>query len=261
VAAMWFKERININANEFHWLFGRSYSNAWAILGKVRTVQKHNLPEAMLNLPSALFMDSFCKRSKETPRRGHPQSEEGDCVNAEASKQNSGPRAGEKQADSSPNVVPNEADLTDAQKNIYQHILEEPVSADLLCHVTGVSGGEISVTLIELLLGGFIKEYFGNRFARVPKPVIRPSDCGKDEQNAVKVHAEFLRWTHYYGVSRKYMQNYLSDFVVHSQPENWAGGVLTDICLRFRHVGIKEIMAYVTPAIVQILPVPLASTN
>src|SRR5262249_12458791 len=66
------------NAFKFHNLVGIVYSSAWGIFKKITTVVQNQMDDDASGVPSSLFAMVFCKRSRMTPARKLPRSEQDD---------------------------------------------------------------------------------------------------------------------------------------------------------------------------------------
>jgi hypothetical protein len=77
LAAIWFMEHgLVLSSSRFHSLLEIAQSTAWRILRSVSTVIQDKLIGNGEHLSSAVFVDLFCRRSCESPRREHPSAEQ-----------------------------------------------------------------------------------------------------------------------------------------------------------------------------------------
>ena len=61
----------------------------------------------------------------------------------------------------------------------------------------------------------------------------------------------------YHGISRKYVQNYLAAYWCYKDRIYWPVGALLKACLKYRSISSNEIIDYVSPSIVKLLPLQL----
>ena len=77
LAAIWLMDRkMQVNPSQFCKLAQIAYSTAWEIFRKLAMAMQNEQSDEHVEVPSALFITLFCRRSLETHKRKHPASEE-----------------------------------------------------------------------------------------------------------------------------------------------------------------------------------------
>ncbi|MGI0134362.1 MAG: hypothetical protein ACREBW_05340 [Candidatus Micrarchaeaceae archaeon] len=272
LATIWLMEKgLSISANALAAVLNIAQSSAHYMLKKIRMVLIDNMGQSSASFDCKLFEDLFCKRSRETPARAHPVAELDDLDKLSASQ-------ADKNADESAANIPAEKvelfaceplsnegsqsqqldlDLDANQNLVFSLLSPEPISFDALLRSTGLSVPDFSSALGMLDLAGLVKPLPGNMFVRVN----RVSDCFLPQKlalsmedrahiaGAVKLIKETL-----HGCSRKAAQFYLADYWRTSCKMVWGENKLLQACLRTGQIKEKEIVAYVTPPLVLLLP-------
>jgi hypothetical protein len=277
-AIFFFEQGIPINAFQFHKLVGVAYATAFSILKKLTVVIHSAMQEgATVLIPSSLFLSVFTKRSRETPARGKPSSEQ-EAVDNLSSK-DEGRREPQAPSKAPVNSQLLEADIqlgainvtseelkplreTNApiiedpvEKAIYECLSLKPTTYDTICERVGVSVGDLSAALTCMELSGLVERLPGDQYVRFTATVTSkacPQFLGDGSQKKqVEEVMNYLR-SKFGGISRKYLQHYISIFWCHADRKRWGLGTLFKLCLRFRRVSYAEILAYVSPPLVQI---------
>jgi hypothetical protein len=130
-----------------------------------------------------------------------------------------------------------------------------------------MSANELSAALTMLQLIGLVTSLPGEQFIRSPDKQSKARSNMMDQSSVRSQHSaeiktiidefiEFIR-VDYHGISRKYVQSYLGSFWCCRDRTRWTAGELLKACLRFRRMSTKEILAYVSPIIVKLLPLQL----
>ncbi len=143
----------------------------------------------------------------------------------------------------------------------------QEVHFDAICARTGLPAGEVSALLTFLELAGHVRRRAGDRYLRTIDDTT--ASCQKIGDQHFSVRAEHTAATetlvqtlikfvheHYQGISRKYLQNYLSAYWCHIDRGRWHPGSLLEACLRFGPVRDEELRSFVSPVLVRILPCP-----
>jgi len=253
LAAIWLMEHgQSISSSKFQKLVGVAYSSAWNIFKKLTTVIQSQMGEDVLAVSSSHFSPVIGKRSRETPARAHPLAEE-EAIEKQLVDDGAGVQE-----------LTDTGDLSEQERKVYNLLSAEPMQFDILCHRAGMPAGEMSATLMILELAGMATRLAGDRYVRyTPKqdgelrvPVIQSSygtNTTFEETITVGTVIDFVR-VNFHGISRKYLQNYLAAYWCHIDRAQWQLGALLRACLGFRHISDDEILDYVSPAIVKILP-------
>jgi hypothetical protein len=267
LAAIWLLEHgVSISASRFHKLVGIAYSSAFNLLKKLTMVIESQMGTDFELVSSALFSAVICKRSRQTPREAHPRGEE-----AAIGKLPPELVPGAQQENSfreSSVVVPEYAqwqvlDLFGNERKVYENLSVQPIHSDLLCKPTGLLGGQISAALMMLELKGFAKYVFGTGYVRcmpqsaqqAERQVVQhsASSNAEHEQMDVRNFVCFVK-QRFHGISRKYLQCYVSAHWCEVDSLRWAPGSLLLSCLNSTHIKSCEIRQYITP---QRLKVPV----
>ncbi|MBY0357933.1 MAG: hypothetical protein K2W82_08015 [Candidatus Obscuribacterales bacterium] len=274
--AIWLLEhQIVVSSSRLHKIAGIAQSSALSILKKLTTVIQSHMEEDTL-IASAAFSSIFCKRSRETPARSHPQAEEDD-ENKEAEGEGSvgkgkGKEEEEDADDENDKVLTPQ--LKEEERQIFDLLSNEPISFDALCRLTQMTAGTMSAALTMLELKGAITRLPGERYIRFStnqeeKPTIRKATTAAvaatiattqqkrnitDETNKlVNDSIDFIRFN-FHGISRKYLQNYLAAYNYSAVSPKRQPNSLLDLCLQFGQLQYIHILDYVTPPLVKLQP-------
>ena len=246
LAAIWILEHgININASQLSKLVKIAHSSAQNILKKLRFVIESHMGDEAATVYSALFLALFGKRSRVTPARAHPRAEQ-----AEIDEQFL--------ADNQDNQEMCVGDgLTEKEQAVYTLLSEEPVNFDTLCEHAGMPAGELSANLMMLEINGLCTRLSGDRYVRqrprlIPQLNNLSSKAGPAESTIQDI-IKFVR-LQFHAISRKYLQNYLAAYWCWADRERWNRGALLKACQQSGHIKDKDVLDYVTPAMVKILP-------
>lgn len=266
LAIIWFFEKgIAINGWKLHELSGIAQSSAFNLLKKFATLMRELLPADGETVSSELFSSLFAKRSRETPARQHPRTEQSEFPTAQACSAVSNhsdrglgsvpddPLSASRQA-----TTVDEPEIEDgAQRRTYSFLSDEPVHFDMLCQQTNLPAGHLGAALTMLELADLIEPLIGNYYVRKLKKRSRASiQSGMaesfNEQTSARVSGiiDFILAT-WKGISRKYLQNYIGMYRFLAGNSQLRPSLL-DICLQARPVAYKHIIVYVTPPMVTI---------
>lgn len=213
---------------------------------------------ATQSAPLDLFLKVLFKRSLISGSFKHP-SEPPDETNRESSQPNE-PR-NKRTFTNSPGHFPDdsdectEKDLSDTDRQVLESIRESPTSQDSLCAATGMSAAQVASSLAMLEVSGLIQAQPGNLFTLCK----RNTSNNFTEELTESVRASAWRAFHtigeiYGGVSRKYLQLYLAAFWCHQDGARWPKGALMKILLRGEPIQFQEILSYVSPLTVSLMP-------
>ena len=146
-------------------------------------------------------------------------------------------------------------DLTETDMVVFDAIQQMPISQDSLCIATEMNAAQVSAALVMLEVSGLIEALPGNLFIRC-KQRETPSSSGapKDSLTAIGFRAFLTIREIYGGVSRKYLQLYLAAFWCHLDSVRWHQDSLLKILLRGKSIQFQEVLSYVSPLTVSIMP-------
>lgn len=290
LAAIWLMEHgVTLSSSRFHKLVGIAQSSALYIFKKITTVIQSHFQEDDPAVPSSLFSPVFSRRSRETPARQHPLAEQAELerkllgdedrttrwqkrqpaqssLAAAASSregaysENSGIEGGSGALREVEVLNPGSAEeCNNREKEVYELLSAESVSFDILCARARMPASQMSAILTMLELAGVVMCLPGNRYVRLsPKqPDIAEFEKGGGvtdiTMQPVAAAVDFVR-LNFHGVSRKYLQNYLAAYWCRLARARWQCGSLFQACIRFGVITGKEILDYVSPALVKISP-------
>lgn len=288
LAAIWMKENgAPLTSAKLHRLVGIAYSSAWHILKKIDTVLQEAMQEGH-DVASTFFSITYCKRSRETPAREHPLAEQEEVeklmlgANEIVSDGIDGLTLDSKNTAAGLIFTDNMADRLHAadsftpgdvceldlpEKTVYELLSAKPVPFAVLCRAAGMSADQLLTALTMLQLAGLVTSLPGQQYVRSPgeqhraqRNMIHQAAVGSQHSAEIKTiiddFVEFIR-VDYHGISRKYVQNYLGAYWCYKDRTRWPVGGLLKACLKFRRIRSKEILAYVSPAIVKLLPLQM----
>jgi hypothetical protein len=207
-------------------------------------------------VPSLLFLNTFCKRSRETPAREHPSAEEEEV-------QKHAKRSSPEHDVESP-VATYPPSLQDQERNILVLISQTPAHFDDLCLGSQMPAPDVSSSLTMLELSGLITRMPGDSYVLAKSEANfgthGRSDFGADTaakatDQTVKTtdkneFENFVGWFSH-GISRKYLQNYLAAFWCYKDRKRWSPQSLFVACVRYGYISYEEILLYVSPPIVK----------
>lgn len=245
LATVWFgalylmAKGVQFNPNQFHEVAGIAYSTAWIIVKKLTLVIEFHFPEDY-SVPSSEFSAVICRRSKETPAKKHPVSEEE--ADQEAAARNSEPQDDEVLAALGPQA-----------KAVYDALSPDPIHFETLAGCTGFSAAGLASALTLLELSGLILALAGGRYRRSERKKQSQTVATEAGLQMVERAIEFIEVT-FQGISRKYLQLHLAAHWCLVDRTRWSPQSLLKECLEFGRVTYAEIRAYVSPSIVKTAP-------
>jgi transposase-like protein len=262
LALTWLMEKgVVVSAWKLAQLTDIAYSSAWATIKKLMLAIEKDMGDELPEVRSLLFRQAIYKRSRETPARQHPQCEEVEQPEELAERQKTLDRE-TRQRDS---LI---AELDAVQKQVYEHLTDQPVHFDVICERLDIPVGNLSGTLMCLELSGLVTSISSNFFLRKQLPGAAPnlqSQNGKANRLAHEVRqaiAGFVQAAneHFRGISRKYLQLFLAGHWCTQDRERWPAGAVFDLCATTRPIKYAAIGAYVSPFLVKI-GIPHATAN
>lgn len=287
LAAIWLLGHgVNISVARFHKLVGIAYSTAFVIFKKLTIVIYNNMEKEYETLSSALFSNLFCKRSRETPAKAHPVEEEAAAIETqnhqlfthtntehkteqelllsaasefeeeEELKKHSPDKTLEHQSPAK-NEDPSNT-LSDKEKLVYDCLSDEPLHFDTICSRTSLSAGDLAATLTILEFSDLIKTLPGGRYIRLtlsaPPTATSNPDYLPDSRlkTAVLNFMDFVRY-YFQGISRKYLQNYLSAYWCYQSRDYWQPDSLLKACWQSHSITYAEILEYISPKLIKMM--------
>jgi hypothetical protein len=277
LAIIWFFEHgIAINGWKLHELSGVAQSSAFNLLKKFAAVIQDQLPEDAESASSALFSNTFTKRSRATPAGQHPRAEEEAIVHTDGTlsarvDSESEPSLGTNGA--GPAIAPSDSDddgaITgvsaievpaiddDNQRKVYSMLSNEPTHFDTLCYKTELPTGTLGSALIMLELDGLIVRLIGEYYIRKVEdksngcaPARVGGDVSPQMSERVNEIINFVSAT-WKGISRKYLQNYVGVFWFITDTSSPRERLFA-ACLRSGPIKQQQVLSYLTPKMVRI---------
>ncbi len=266
------------SASLFAKVAGIAPATALVLLKKIKFVILKNMANTVL-VNSTHLSEVICKRSKETPAKEHPLAEQ--IVIDERARQNLAPDTIDGMVEAAmdaifqpvhnpkqvvgPIIVQSISILEDAdngkppalvkwsnEKIAYRMLSKNSLNPDELCTSSGLSSAQISSALGMLEIAGFVERLPGDRYK--PTSLAQTSACTANT-NASNVDfvpiVNFIR-DHYHGISRKYVQPYLACYGCIRDRKRWRRGALLRACVRSSPIPYSEVIAFVSPPLVQI---------
>lgn len=267
LAAQWLMEAgIKVNPFQLSKLFECNYSTAHTISKTINYQLASLMSEDSQSVPSAAFAAAFYRRSRETPAGEHPVEEERRAQDlaaerhqkSKAKSDSSMRRFLQPQAATEVNAT---VELSDDEQRVFSFIDGEPIHFDSLCELTDLPAENLSVLLMSLVLKNAIRNEFGDKYTRQnlvtllrsdvwPKTAISSKSSSSGKVKAILKHIRAM----YQGISRKYLQLYVANFLFFENLEDWRGGKLLDLLIKTRKVKYDRILEYVTELQVSIAP-------
>lgn len=261
IAAIWFIERgVEITAAELARLVGVATSTALAIFKKLSVVVESRMENKIDLIASAKFIKAFVRRSRETPAGKHPREEENTAFLKAGNKSDRAHHAHQMhkaQRAPRPALTQAELDLEDqligeTEKHILSFLTLTPIRFDKLLRLTGLCIEIFSAAIMNLELFDLLERMPGDQFILGVRAEISQSQSAqgsksiKQTDDLVAKFLEFVR-TNHGGLSRKYLQCYVSLLWAFADKKTWKKGSLIKACAAFREVTDDELIAYVTP--------------
>lgn len=243
VGMIWLLEHgVSVNAFQFHKVAKISYSTANRMFVKINMAIAEKMSVGM-EVMSSNFLSLFCKRSRETPARGHPTEEE------------AARREFEEGQNEQQTTARKQAGMSDLEKTVFAHIAVEPTELNGLLAATKLPVSSLSAALSLLEISGHIEARPGNFFTRAnscglkngtPKQPASPFKLRQAVREIIKSTANL-----HHGISRKYLQNYLAAFWQRTDESRRRRAAVMGDCIDY---GIKngpmtydKVIRYVTP--------------
>jgi hypothetical protein len=253
------ERRIIISSSRFHQLVGISQSSALNIFKKITTVVESHMQEASVKVPSAVFTFAICKRSRETPAKKHPFSEEEEMEKLSSAEASQNP-ASDHHTSKAQAAKTTDMKLDRNEQEIVDILSTEPIHVDLLCQRSKLPINKILAALTMLELAGMATRLAGDRYIRqhttelAEQKVLEPHTAISNQQLTHIVNSTILFIRHkFHGISRKFLQNYLAAYWLEFSKTRWKSGSLLNSCWQFGPISPKQICAYISPLLVRVL--------
>jgi len=221
---------VSFNAFQFHKLVGIAYSTAFAILKKI-SVAAHTAmqDDDIVHLPSSLFSSVFKKRSRQTPAGKTPLAEE-DISNTLADNQTES----EAEATLPPGCEEPPTIQDPMERAIYECLSLKPLPYDSIFEKLGAPPGELSAALTLLELSELVKRLPGDRYIRSSRSSGVTGAHQSIDEPQTKLVAQVIKYIRktFGGISRKYLQNYISMHWCHSKTKRSKQNSLLDLCFK-----------------------------
>lgn len=273
-AAIWLLERrIAINAYRLHKLTKVAYSTAFGILKKIMMLFEAQIPSETRTVASGSFASLYCRRSRETPARLHPEAEQHEAElrdgqshshsstfsspNPDVEQSESRTPTKEKPANSSVHDSKfTTADGMDERQQIVLGFLsEKPIHIDVLCQRAGFSSAEVSSILTILELLGIARSEPGARFVR-SNPSQSASPMPSSSQGAATSPVIIFLKGLFGGISRKYLQQYIALYWYFHAQEHWTAEALYSAISFSNAINHSDLGYYVSPLMVAVPACP-----
>lgn len=241
LAALYFlSHRIIISASAFARLLEISPTTAGNIFKKIG-IAVNNKMSFLPELSSAVFIEVVNKRSRETPARQHPVTEQD-----EMEKNVPGPE--EEQADPFAETAYEESREELAfQKSIFENLIDgqnfDAIHDQMEKSFGEISTGRVLGSLVMLELKGLIVQEFC-----IYRRALKKKKLDLHPENKAKVipFLEFIRET-FQGISRKYLQLYMATYWCITDTESWEPEKIFEVFKSASRVTYKRILSFVTP--------------
>jgi hypothetical protein len=279
---MWLKgQGVSCNANQLSKHAGIAPSSALGLLKKINLVINSHMQSDPLavGVVSALFAAIYSKRSTKTPADEHPVAEQNEMEKLESNiaetDQNMTSKTGGGVTAKEAISLIGASQLSAPAKQVLEILSKEPVHINSLCEQTNLPPSTMGSILTMLDLDGLIESRPGDLYVRgasptstgpairvSPAPKQRPFFHSLDDEPEItassstsNVHA-FISCikTDFQGISRKYVQLYLAGYWCHVDRGRWSFDSLLSACGNFREVSYQEILAFVSPLVVKVMP-------
>lgn len=254
---------------------GVSYFGVWRNVHNVAMAIEQQMNELTLAITSGSFLPAVCRRSKETPRKAHPQTEEQEAQaelgSTTAAREGNATddipalhqTAGNSVLSSTPlpGAVVENAHVPDLESIVIQSLAASGTTAfEILSMRTAIDAPRLSATLSILEIDGAVVRLGGDHFRLsdgfltiVETPVVN-SCCSQHRDDALSLVQKIishLKSVHR-GISRKYLQRYACLYWCLTN-DGWTLENLLSACLLLGEVEDHEITEYVSPLAIKVL--------
>ena len=269
VRAMWLlEEGYAFSANMFSAVTGMTTSSVSSMLSKLFIVLSNQMTNCAAESSSS-FLPVLSKRSLQTPAMKHPQTEQdvfdeienenrAESLDLFLEKSLAGIYENREGADE--DTVSDESTSAEHnenptawsnEKNVFKLLSKEPTSFEHIGKAAGLTVSELAATLVHLEIAGLIKPMPGQRYIqkRLMWTESKLVSESSKKENVFKPFFEFVART-FHGISRKYLQLYLSAYWCCTNRNRWNVGSLFTACMRNKPLTYRDRLAYVSPPVV-----------
>jgi hypothetical protein len=261
------------NSSEFMRLAGLAYSSAYKIFSKISAAVQETLEESLCIVQGSLFARAIGRRSSATPAFASPQQEmleeersseasiadqsnevapseqnNDDCIEQVANRLT----CGEQSTISEP-PAPNTDDQTNDQALVLECLSSGSMEFEQILSSTRLSTGQVSLSILNLELSGFIERKFGGRYALAARKKVAPLD--PETSRFIDNFCAFVQ-SIYQRISRKHLQMYLAAYWCFMDRNSWSLKQLLMARHRSRHS--REIVVAPIPKLIKL---PKGSTK
>lgn len=242
VIMRWFEMGIIVSANQAAKLLTVSNDTVNLIYKQVGIVVSKLMLDNIVEEPSSNCVDIMDRRSIETPAREPAVAEEFEiqatmkkCLGQDAN-----------------------SDIKDAiqleeDEKIALDVLSEKMSFDQISELLKMEPSDLTRILMSLELKGLIKAMPGSKFIRNDLSVSAQSKTKPENKMSIATTFMYFVKDYFQGVSRKYLQLYVSLHWLSFDRIRWETKALRKACASHPHISYEETLSYVTPPIVKFI--------
>lgn len=242
VIMRWLEMGVIVSANQAAKLLKVSNDTVNLIYRQVGIVASKLMLDNTVEEPSYNCLDIMDRRSTETPAREPAAAEEFE-IQAITRKY----REDATEPDLRITL------LTEDEKSIFEILSEKERSFDQIADQLQIESSALSSILMTLQLDGLVQPTPGDKFARSASPTTTALQC-KSDMNKIKTCATGFMYfvkDYFQGISRKYLQLYVSLHWLSFDRKRWTVDSLRKACASHPHISYEETLAFVTPPIVK----------
>ncbi len=256
---------IYFNCFQIHKLIGVAYSTCLTLVKKISMVIMKEMEEFSRLINSAVFLSVFKKRSRVTPAKEHPQSEQRaaeEALRTELNKlakeitnqndiNNGNGREKRKEQEQEQEQEQELVMLNDAENKVFSIIKSGKIHLDNIIQQAQLSYHDLIMPLFNLEQMNLIERHPADYYAC---KIIVPPECSsrsglaysRKTKGQVKEFVDFIS-KKIDGISRKYLQNYLAIFWCLKDKLVWGKDKLFQACLKSPEIPYHQIISYETP--------------
>lgn len=249
-----------ISSSRFHKYFSIAQSTALTIFKKLMMVVENEAGDCAFRISSAVFSSIYRKRTRETPAREHPVEEQTIIenemnANRESQRDDSSGTNAEKEHE----MDENSETWSDVQKRILAALTDAPLHITEIARLTSMADFEISAELMILTFEDAVVKHPGDCYSlkRATSPILKSIEQRDEAENAafgfISRFVDFVGYR-FHGIGRKYIQQYLMAYWSRLDRRRWRPGALFSSCFRSDPITYEQVLRYVSPPLVKILP-------
>ncbi|CAN5618450.1 hypothetical protein BH11CYA1_BH11CYA1_18590 [soil metagenome] len=269
-----------VTSNKLAELAGTAISTALNIVrttGLVIEGERQNEPiDSSYKVPSMDFVSIFCRRSLITLPRLHPSIEEDE---QQAHEEDQEEKKHQKKSTTTASAKENRrteqeqpparqtSDLSPEELEVLQLVKDDPLTQDQICQQTTLAAGSVAGILVILEIDGWILSHTDGRFRKRKQKVIKAKEENqsttnkrtksnrREQSRMMSLTATAINLTRSIrgGISRKYVQIYLSTMWCQLDRERWNEDKLLQAFLRAPDISYQDILDYESPSVVSLL--------